>query len=205
MKIRAAALSLGIVVLMLSCTGCAAVKDYAGDRAVDFVDIFIAEFNTGNGLEFHAQLTGYIGTSLGGANTRSIYMHGRDHGLGRRNARGLLVFGQTSFDYSDAKSMRGLPKRYGRHRRAWVAFLPAGLFGGGRKSAPVWPDNLNVEVGFNFLVAGGGVGVNPIELVDFVLGIFTIDLVGDDELGEEPGRRDRPVTKREQEIFLPEE
>lgn len=163
----------------LATNGCFAGR-YLADRGADLADVFVAEVGVGPGLEAHAQLTGYLGAGVGRSQLSVLLLHGRDVGTARRSSSGLLWTAATQVDYGRVRSLHGARKHSGRQTRAWRYLLPDSSFSSSRRYRPRWPDNFNVEVGAAYFIVGAHVGINPVELVDLLLGIVTIDIVGDD-------------------------
>ena len=161
--------------------GCRSVGNYMGNRAADLADVFTAELTFGPGVEAHAQVTGFLGTSLGYSDQKGLMLHGRHRGTGRRWSGGLLVLGGTETTAPQMRSLWG-EQVHQERRGLWAMFLPLAYSPGEGISVaylPGWPRTADVEFGASAGV-GFHVGLSPGELLDFLLGFSTLDVAGDD-------------------------
>ena len=166
--------------------GCSSAGPYLRSRAADFADIFILELTVGPGADVHANVTEYLGSALGYSFQRGVmFYEGKAHG-GVRGTMGVLAFAATDAQPVGPGDDTGREAPFATDR-AWLVFLPLSWLireapGGVRK----WPDNLNVEVGGSLIYLGAHAGMSGGELLDFLLGWTTLDIVGDDRPDQPP-------------------
>jgi hypothetical protein len=192
--------------------GCA----YVPDRINDFQDALRISAGVGSGFGVEAKATGLVHPSIG--TTGSMIRVGWDD----RNV-GLGVWSETeqfcpfSFfagamdDSRETKTERYLPLFYSR-KSDWYDVREddryriesySYFFYSRPPGAAYYNQNgvgralaffTDVEAGAAILVVSVRVGANAFELVDFVLGLTTIDLAGDDSLfAKEPVAPEPPV------------
>ena len=165
------------VLLLALAAGCSSPGGYVGNRAADLADILTAELTIGPGFDVHTQATGLLGTALGYSPQWGLMMHGRFVGRGERQSAGILISASTRIADEVMSPLYG-NQVYAPRNREWFPFLRYPVF------VPAFKENelarvLDIEAGASVIV-GTHLGVSPIELVDFVLGLFLLDPVGDD-------------------------
>ena len=157
---------------------------YFGDRARDFKDSFI--LNGGGGMILHTQvqITSYFKPSLGygiydtavsvgktkdrSPEVRSTFFDDKNDFM---NIGYFLYDGDMSWSTAkNAERILGFPAN--KYARKEINDQP-------------WVDRFDVGVGVVLLPGGVQLGVSPGQFVDFILGIFCIDIAGDDTVDEE--------------------
>lgn len=180
---------------LLCCMGCG--SRYARNRIADLADVMDLEVSVGPGLDLHVR-AGCIGTGFGGAKQRGLVCHGRQFGYATRVSAAVLVASVTTVE-DESYSLGTLgqsPSQYDEHagHRHDVRSLlllahwqddsqvrvKAYQFPQSSLWPPHWWQALDLEVGGSLAIAGLHLGIAPGELLDFLLGVFTLDLVGDD-------------------------
>ena len=165
------------MVLVAVSAGCSSVSSYPGDRIADLADIFTAEVSIGPGFDIHVQATGLFGTALGYSPQWGPMMHGRFVGSGERTTAGVLISADTHITDEVMSPIYG-NQVYKPRDRSWFPFLRYPVLVPAFRQEEL-PRMLDVEAGASAIV-GAHLGLSPIELVDFVLGLFLLDPVGDD-------------------------
>lgn len=193
------------VVVIAIMTGCASTKTYFADRGRDALDIFTLTAEQGVGVTVHA---GPVSTGLGIMGPTA----GLDGGTlvsfkdQAESELQLLVFGFDAFKSPNAtryKERGGcqflciqdptapLSFSFGSHDVNPFKSLPLDLY------PPTWVEHPGITQFEVSLAAGVGirVGFNVMELVDFVCGWTTLDILGDDsyrkKLKEESNKESR--------------
>ncbi len=194
----------GIVMLLtpllgMIFSGCAS---YIRNRTADFADVFGAELTCGPGVHLHVQATDYLGTGVGMSRQSGPALHGRYAGTVSRTSGGAIIINASMVTLEDTYMRPLFPGSpayddflieclsiYDDSQMTFFFFFPSDLawWGDGalylKSIKERWWRLLDLSVG-----ASLGIGchfyVSPGELVDFALGLFAIDLVGDD-LGAE--------------------
>ncbi len=164
--------------LMFLAVACAAGGcSYLPNRFADLTDVFSAELTAGPGIAAQAQVTGLVGTAVGVSKQYGVMVHGRYAGLAARDTAGSLIAGSTNISGDVLTPFWG-GKPYVPRTRSWLGFLRWPPFAPALKKSE-WPQLLDMEVGAS---AGVGVhlGFSGIELLDFVVGLTTLDLCEDD-------------------------
>jgi hypothetical protein len=171
--------------LVLLLPGCA----YFGQRARDLGDIVRVEGSIGTGLQANVTTTEVLHLGLGSSRR---WTAGWAYGIPtaeRRVEDYLPLSYVASIVDPDTVSLHAL--RIGDdaqnllHRCNMVSPF-SGPKGNVRKPAMQFWD---IEIGVMALVVGVEAGVNPAEALDFVLGIFGIDIAGDDDPADRESRR----------------
>lgn len=165
-----------------SLAGCS----YLHNRANDALDVFTCDGSVGPGLYAEVRATDLLAVGLGGHDVEYAGQHGRFVVRGRRSstAIGPLIWGFVDDD-EPVPVFAGDPSRMGplvEPPPSQLLFLPADQTGS--DFAP-WTRGLHaadVDVTVTLGWVGGRLGFSPGELLDFVLGIFGLDLAGDDAL-----------------------
>ncbi|HKS17291.1 MAG TPA: hypothetical protein VJU16_08260 [Planctomycetota bacterium] len=173
------------LVLLLLLPGCA----YLESRARDVGDIVRLEASIGTGLQAHVNAGEVLHLGLGSSRR---WTAGWAYGITTTERR---VEDHLPLSYfaslSDPETVSLHKLRIGDdvqnllHRCDVVAPVS---FASGTMRKPAmqfW----NLEVGVMAVVVGVEAGVNPAELVDFLLGIVTLDIAGDDDPLDREGRR----------------
>jgi hypothetical protein len=177
----------GIICVALVVSGCAQFKTYMESRGNDLADCFTVRAGKGYGLAVRTQVTDYVRASAG------ISVH-RDNWIGYLGREpvdaptdqiwvGLpfsalvlsteMRLGPTLYDlfpsllgFNVAEFWRNPDSHY--PRPDWSP------------QAPLIREKFFIEVGATLGAIGFDVGFNPVELVDFLLGLFGIDITRDD-------------------------
>jgi len=170
-------LALALAALALSLTGCVSPGNYLGNRAADLADVFTAELTIGPGFDVHAQATALVGTALGYSPQRGLMMHGRFVGTGERHTGGIVLSAATSISGEFLDPLYG-DAVYRPRDRSWFLLIRYPPFVPAFRKGELMR-LLDVEAGASAIV-GVHLGVSPLELVDFLLGLATVDLAGDD-------------------------
>lgn len=171
----------------------------------DLADVVDFEASVGPGLDVRAR-AGCIGIGVGGASQRAFACHGRQFGYATRRSAGLLLAARTTVE-EETYSLGTLgrpPSQYDEHaghRRDIQSLLflahwqddsrvrvKAYDFPQSSLWPPHWWQALDVEFGGAAALVGIHVGLGPGELLDFLLGLFTVDIVGDDLPSAAPER-----------------
>ena len=158
--------------------GCAGAANYIGNRCADLADMITLEATIGPITDVHFQATSFFGTGFGSSKQWGFVMRGRHIGLGGRDSSGILLMASSHTSgtllfplYGDAeyvdKDMTLFP--------LVVRFPPIEPI----LKRSEWPDLLDVEAGAS-LIVGVHVGVSVVEVLDFVVGLTTLDMCGDD-------------------------
>jgi hypothetical protein len=165
------------IAALLALSGCG----YLSDRGRDFGDIWRLEASVGAGLQANVNAGEFAHLGVGSSRRWS---GGWAYGLATSERRSEDHF-PLAYAWSILEpEVQGLHfLRIGdeaprpQHRCAVVC--PGVLSGGSLRKPPMqyW----NLEIGVMALVVGVDVGFNPAEFLDFLLGIFVIDLGDDDE------------------------
>lgn len=149
-------------------------RGYLAARLQDLLDALPFSIGIGPGLYAGARFT-VVGPGLGA--TGEVQRHGwatnptrwsraghwREHG-----ELGLLFTSSRSSDPSGHS----------------IAYTPIGPFHTDQTKAGLeWPMVLDLEGSVHVGIVGVRAGLSPIQLADFLLGWFGVDLVGDDHLG----------------------
>lgn len=189
-----------LCVFMVMCAGCAGVGRYLENRLNDFTDCFTARGGWALGLGTRLRLTHYLSCSLGG------YYCSRKAGYVGRKAviqeegccLGLpLTQLLAPFIPLVLTVPQGAPMS-----QSGVAFFFSTLFATDFRSADaqIWllglnlntlsssvqfkppppPKSLYIEFGLTLGIVSFDVGFNPAEAIDFLLGLFGLDIMGDD-------------------------
>ena len=158
-------------------TGCA----WLGARGRDAADIVRVEGSLGVGLQANVNAGELLHLGVGSSRRQSA---GWAYGISTSERRvedhlplsfvySLIEPGTEALHSLEIGGKDDLQK----HRCAAVA--PCTLRAGTIQKPPIqfW----SLEVGVMALFVGAEIGVNPAEFVDFLLGIFGIDLAGDDD------------------------
>ena len=190
-------LALCLLPAVLGSAGCSSVGSYFMARLADAADPFALEVSIGPGADVHANVTRWLGTAVGMSfQAAGVGFHGRYLGRIMRCTSGALLFGASQGEVlspSVAEGPAGLSPRGG----GWCLLMaPPGdhledlAFGTLR---PGRFGQWDLDVGAS-LIVGVHAGVNPVEMVDFVLGFVGIDIADDDD--PEAWRAGTPSTDR---------
>ena len=176
-----------IFCVALVASGCAQFKTYMESRGNDLADCFTVRAGKGYGLAMRTQVTDYVRASAG------ISVH-RDNWIGYLGREpvnaptdqiwiGLpfsalvlsteIRLGPTAYDLYP--SMLGI--NVAEIRRDPDSHYPRPDWS---PQAPLIREKFFIEVGATLGAIGFDVGFNPVELVDFLLGLFGIDITRDD-------------------------
>ncbi|HZN62230.1 MAG TPA: hypothetical protein VFC90_07470 [Planctomycetota bacterium] len=173
------------LVLVLLMPGCA----YLGSRARDLGDIVRVEGSIGTGLQANITTTEILHLGLGSSRR---WAGGWAYGIPtaeRRVEDHLPLSYLASLADPDTVSLHAL--RIGDdpqnllHRCNLVSPFANSLGTIRKPSMQFW----DIEIGVMALVIGVEAGFNPAEALDFVLGIFGIDIAADDDEADRESRR----------------
>ena len=162
------------LIVLLAAAGCARTSRYMANRVNDLADIVTVELTLGLGADVHAKLTSLVGLALGASEQQGFMMHGRWVGTGSRSTGGVLLFGSSDVVLADVEPVWVPPTFYGADGKPIPPPYPKA---GKPRSHSM--QMLDIALGGS-LIAGAHVGVSLMEAFDFVLGILTMDLAGDD-------------------------
>lgn len=183
---RSACLAIALGASLLS--GCTWLQN----RANDALDVFALDFGQGPGLYADVRATDFVAVGVGMHDTVTWGMHGRYAGTSGRGAVavGPLMWGWRPDGPAVSPMQSGDPSRFNQdvvdpppsHLILW----PAGPL---RHAFPEYNETArglrfaDVSATLTIGYVGMHVGFSPGELVDFVLGVFGIDLSDDDAFG----------------------
>lgn len=176
-------------------------RRYGLSRVLDLVDVLPVSVGAGIGLAAEIRATPVVGIGLGYADDwRAGTDELRFGPLWWEEERGIPLYRYYRFqDYEDrlARIPGGIPELPDHHRyRASSAVFVPGFPQDSLFWFPLFPpyylpaswtwtdwtamELLNVEAGVFLGVVGIRVGVAPLQALDFVVGLFTLDMAGDD-------------------------
>ena len=165
---------LAAVVLALGAAGCATRSYYFGNRINDLADVVQVELTFGLGVEAHLKLTDLFNLGWGFSKSRGFVMDGRRVGVGERSTGAIIPFpGTSDVELTDTSWLWEPPVPPGETPPESPGYNWAG------RPRSSWGSMLDIEAGLT-LLAGAHLGVSPLEAVDFIFGIFALDLAGDD-------------------------
>ena len=190
---------LGVFVVL--CAGCGAMKRYLENRLNDFADCFTARGGWALGLGTRLRLTHYLSCSLGGyyCSRKAGYV-GRKPAIQEEGCCLGLPFTQLLAPFVPLilTMPEGAPMS-----QSGVALFISTLFATDLRSADaqIWllglnlntlsssvrfnppppPKSLYIEFGLTLGIVSFDVGFNPAEAIDFLVGLFGLDIMGDDE------------------------
>ena len=152
---------------------------YLVKRLADFADIFSAEVTVGPVIDVHANATSFLGMAIGFS-----YGHGF-HGQYGYGFHGRYAGKVVRVSWPLFGSIAGIDEDGFRERWQWHMKATSGGAWLPEIEGLTWmhPFPGLRAYGFNVgasAIVGIDVGVNPAELVDFVLGWTTFDMAGDD-------------------------
>lgn len=178
------------------------IGQYGKARALDLLDVAPISLAGGYGISVQFRITPFYGQGIGYTNNWRVGSGEQRFGpLWYEKERGIPIVGYYRFQSYQGVESRipgGDPhyfdetSRYranllrifpgmSREGRIWWPFIPPYHL----KAEFEWPtwslwSLLNVEAGVFAGVVGVRAGVSPLQVVDFVLGIFTLDFANDD-------------------------
>ncbi len=183
-----------LLALVLVTSGCA-TGTYLRDRGLDLLDPLRFSLSAGPELSIDVQATDLLHVMVGGGQHVEAGMHGRRFGAGSFLHLGLPVVPFLEGGVLYGRSL------FTETRGAWRAedvadecYLVHSFGFAPTNPDPSWIHALDVEVGFTVLV-GARAGFSVGELLDFLLGLVTIDIADDDHglRGHGGDDRDEPV------------
>jgi hypothetical protein len=193
-----------LVLAALVVSGCA----YTKDRANDFADVFTFRAGVVYGLSARVQVTDYFGTGAGAGVGKKYGFIGRDF-VARRERYFGIPLGSLMYLLKDDIKLPGclaaaLPwetlsikggrptLKAGCEDNLERVLIPFHM----EKRRHIFPADCRVEAGFTLGAIGFDVGLNPIELADFLTGFFGMDFAEDDgEYWNDLGRLVKLVEK----------
>ena len=193
-------LVLGLPALISSCD--TVVGQYGTARALDLLDIVPASVAVGYGLSAEVRMSPYLGLGAGMANNWRVGMGVERFGpLWYEKERGIPVwryYRLQSYQGEKARISGGDPNNFENNRRYRASSLVIfpGMSREGQIWWPIYPpyfikapaewpgwslfELLNLEAGVFAGVVGARLALSPLQFVDFVLGVFTLDPANDD-------------------------
>ncbi len=193
MKVK---LILSLFVVTVFGAGCADFKTYMRDRGNDLADCFTARVGLSYGLGVRVQATSLISVTIGGAyDEKKVGYIGRTAIEGTGSWVGIpltqfgaflpiLYLGPALFVVTDLRQYedKALPETM-----SIFGFNTAGMEGLEKfcmePHLPALREKGFMEVSATVGAVGFDLGVNPFEILDFLLGWFTFDITGDDRGG----------------------
>lgn len=188
-----------VLLVTLSCTGCA---QYWQNRLNDFADVGKVGLGVGGALGVDAQVTDFIHPSFG------LSVGGFFVGHENRDVSGAWTHLALVFPTATAMANiagKDLPKEANGVTSAqviiykqivwveasrymvWKDYYTITMGDSDPKPAHVsWARRMGVEATVSLLFVSARAGVNPAELLDFVLGFTTLDIAGDDKVEDKP-------------------
>lgn len=185
------------------CSGCnTAVGQYGTARALDLLDVVPFSLAVGYGISAEVRMSPYLGLGAGLANNWRIGMGVQRFGpVWYEKERGIPVWRYYRLQTYQGKASRisgGDPHFHDHERRyrasslivfpgmsregqVWWPFYPPYFI----KAPAEWPgwslfELLDLEAGLFAGVVGARLALSPLQFVDFVLGVFTLDPAHDD-------------------------
>ncbi|TET36506.1 MAG: hypothetical protein E3J72_08465 [Planctomycetota bacterium] len=208
------------VVLLFSVvisTGCASMGEYFKDRANDLVDPFLFRVSYGIGISALAQATRFgPGAIVGLSDSNKYGFVGRNYTFSEEGCAGLGIFGLRSVPWQKGSraylpNHLGMPVKDLEAESVYICGMNNILYFNLLHTIRSNSENPRSEAIKDrqelahlfwieadvFCFAGLDVGFNPYEVVDLVLGIFGLDISGDDreERKEEPLEENRGEAK----------
>lgn len=163
----------------LSLTSCSAVGGYIKDRALDLSDIVDAKVGYAVGVGAKAEASMYLGVGAG----YGVIPRGREW-YGRRS----VVFDDHTFLHFGLGGWDGRHEGdvdEGKNATEWYQFaLPVNLASLDHPWNPPFIQRFRFGGEFMIPLLNFGIYANVGEIFDFVFGIFTIDMAGDDGLSK---------------------
>jgi hypothetical protein len=185
------------------CVGCGtAMGDYGSARALDLLDVVPASLAVGYGASAQVRLSPYLGLGAGMTNNWRVGIGTERFGpFWFEKERGIPIwryYRLQAYRETQARISGGDPHYYepvrryrassmlvfpgmAREGQLWWPFYPPYFI----KAHTEWPgwsffELLNLEAGLFAGVIGARLTVSPLQLVDFVVGVFTFDPADDD-------------------------
>ncbi|MCX7702634.1 MAG: hypothetical protein N2234_00810 [Planctomycetota bacterium] len=184
---------LSVLLVLLFFCGCASMGQYFADRGNDLLDVFGLNFSYGAGLLLNVRATQFVQVGMVGFSGARVGFCGRH----------CFLWGEESIELGIA------PFLYGRFLS--LNPLSSGMpevedvLRGQSLIVTIYRDDyeksfdeaydrrlFDFGVTFHFFLIGFEAFFNPVEAIDFVLGLFTtVDISGDDgeKKSEEKGRK----------------
>ncbi|MBI4243574.1 MAG: hypothetical protein HY606_05750 [Planctomycetes bacterium] len=176
-----------IVLSSLLLCSCAAVQDYGADRVNDLFDIFRLEGKAGYGVSFGAK-AGEIIHLGAGSNLSSAFGwgYGEVYAIENRETHYIPV---SPFIYTNSGPYlhKDIADGYSEATHKCACLLP---FTTTNKARPSLLHSFDIEAEIFAGILGIRAGFSLGEFTDFILGLFTIDIAGDDNYD---GRRDKII------------
>ena len=165
---RLATFGLATIALICGCSG------YLRNRAADLADIARLNVGGGYGASIDASITRYVRVSLGGYEQAvKAGFVGRQGGLWKERRQGVaLVAGYTETSREGIRGNVSLPPPDTEEGlQPWYADKERGA--------------TEIVLSF-FLLAGFEVGIDPGQILDFLVGWAGVDVYGDDKAARKP-------------------
>jgi len=187
------------VVVGAGCATTGGVGGYMADRGGDFMDIASCDVGVGYGFEGNAKVTDYFGVGLGSFEGLKIGTVGRTGGIWYQNDYCEYIPGYVAMRMVEMKPVAGTVEAFaGAQRRTccnWegdpesVEDAARGLFKDKPETISPETDRGKYDIGGHgsLIFIDGGFTFRPLELWDFVVGLFGSDFQGDDSAGTANG------------------
>lgn len=196
-----------IIIILTTQFTCASVGNYAKNRGNDFLDVFKVKGGVGIGIEADVKMTDLLHVGLGGSLLANAGIYGRKVVSGFESNSNppmpqLFPGFSANMIFSETKEITPFfitrahleinddifsdkRREFGDCTEREYCYLSP-LISGDKlnydtKDTPSLLRRFDIEAGATLGIVGGRVGFSPGELVDFILGIFTIDIAKDDE------------------------
>ncbi|MEK7270894.1 MAG: hypothetical protein AAB215_08155 [Planctomycetota bacterium] len=176
--------ALALALAAFAFSGCG-LNRYLVARAADAADLVQANAGAGPGLLVSLKATEFAHVAAGYSNDWKWGFLGRHTGAWREENLGFPV--SNIGEFHAAPSLRLLSalacfqaREVGPFVRGDAEFFWRRLDSRAGKTASPWIDKFDVEAGATAGFVNVRLGISPGQALDFLLGVFTIDLAGDD-------------------------
>ena len=159
--------------------GCATLETYAADRGRDFLDMFTLNAGYGYGASARVRISNLISTGFGYSKLDKAGMRGRNFGKWSETYIGFGIMDNFEQNGMPARLQHPNPRTF--ETGLIIPFCsPASIGDSWHEYDELgWGD---VEISATLGFAGLTAGINVIEVFDFALSVFLLDILGDDEI-----------------------